>query len=54
MNRCEHGSIPDKCTICKQDQGKVKCKICGNQFRKAGLYLHMNWAHGVIFEEKEK
>lgn len=36
------------------DEGKIKCKICGNQFRKAGLHLHMNWAHGVIFEEKEK
>lgn len=34
------------------NEGKVKCKICGNQFRKAGLHLHMHWAHGVTFEEK--
>lgn len=35
-------------------EGKIKCKICGNQFRKTGLHLHMEWAHGVIFEEKPK
>ncbi len=35
-------------------EGKVKCKICGNQFRKAGLHLHMKWAHGIIFEDDEQ